>query len=725
MSGAVTAANSLVGSKANDYVGDGGVTALTNGNYVVRSTSWDYFSAVIDAGAVTWGSGTAGVVGAVSTANSLVGSKASDMVGSGVTALTNGNYVVRCPYWDNGLVVDAGAVTWGNGVAGVIGVMSAAKSLVGSTAKDNVGSGGVTALANGNYVVRSPSWANGVVVDAGAATWGSGASGVVGAVSAANSLVGSKTADLISRSGVSALADGNYVVSSTNRASDLVANAGAVTWGDGAAGTVGAVTAINSVLGDVAGGGPTMVFAFDPVNNRLVAGYPAGNHVSLLLTSQTWVPGGTYAWEMSDATGVKGTGWDWLDITGNLTITATNQPPNDPTKQFTIAISGVGAHFDNTKSNSWVIATASDSVIQFNASKFIVTTTGFTPGLNEGTFSVLLRDKSVVLLFTPATPPPPCSDITTSTAALEGAVMVMTFINASGLSSVQALVLDNCAITGRQYSEPAAATNAGTAISGNIELNARTTLLGTTKKVVLWAAKITAGENNAAVNVLALDTCGRGKSFDPVITELRVTLDQPVQQRFTGLLSAERYLQVINGTPGLQWLTVNLNGHVFRLDPLAAGQTVSADLSAAMNEGDANVVVLTGFGEMGASAWVLITDQAVGDLVQLSEVVELALALSGNQVVLSWPEALAGWQLQASETLVGGWTDVPTTPMIANGYQTVSLAQSNQPQFFRLRKASGAAASAPTAASVKATGGTLAPTETLQPTKSTYDRLSW
>jgi hypothetical protein len=436
----------------------------------------------------------------------------------------------------------------------------------------------------------------------------------------------------------------------------------------------------------------------------------------------TWAPGGTYAWEMSDATGIKGVGWTWLDILGDLTVTATNKP--DDSQKFTIIISGDGANFDNTKSNSWIIATASVAVSGFNANKFILTTNGFPHDLNSGTFSVLLQDKSVVLLFTPATPPPPCSDITTPTAAVEGVVMVMTFINASGLSSVQALVLDNCAITGRQYSESAAATNTGTAISGNIELNARNTLLGTTKKVVLWAAKVTPGEP-AAVNVLALDTCGRGKSFDPVITTLTVTSGNRVQQRFAGLLSAERYLQVINGTPGLQWLEVNLNGHIFRLNPLAAGQSVAADLAPAMNEGDANVVVLTGYGDTGASALVLITDQPAGNLVQLPEVAELALALSGNRVAISWPEARAGWQLQASATLAGGWTDVPTTPMIANGYQTVSLAQRDQPQFFRLRKASGAAASAPTAASVKATGGTLSPTETLQPKKRTYDRLSW
>ncbi len=90
---------------------------------------------------MTWGSGTTGVSGAVSSANSLVGSTANDQVGNGgVTALTNGNYVVSSPIWDNGAVTNAGAVTWGSGTTGMSGVVSSANSLVGSTASDQVGS---------------------------------------------------------------------------------------------------------------------------------------------------------------------------------------------------------------------------------------------------------------------------------------------------------------------------------------------------------------------------------------------------------------------------------------------------------------------------------------------------------------------------------------------------------------------------------------------------------
>src|SRR5262249_27543543 len=152
-----SSANSLIGSTASDNVGNPGVTALTNGNYVVRSTNWDN-GAVSNAGAVTWVSGTVGASAVVSTGNSLVGSTAGDGVGSGgVTALTNGNYVVRSPVWDNGAVCNAGAATWGSGTARGTAALSSANSLVGSTASDQVGSVGVTALTNGNYVVRSPS----------------------------------------------------------------------------------------------------------------------------------------------------------------------------------------------------------------------------------------------------------------------------------------------------------------------------------------------------------------------------------------------------------------------------------------------------------------------------------------------------------------------------------------------------------------------------------------
>ena len=56
-----------------------------------------------------------------------------------MTALSNGHYVVSSPFWDIGAVADAGAVTWGDGTSGVTGAVTVTNSLVGSQAGDQVG----------------------------------------------------------------------------------------------------------------------------------------------------------------------------------------------------------------------------------------------------------------------------------------------------------------------------------------------------------------------------------------------------------------------------------------------------------------------------------------------------------------------------------------------------------------------------------------------------------
>src|ERR1041384_2089973 len=191
--------------------------SLANGDYVVRSPNWS-----TSRGAVTWGNGTTGVTGVVSGTNSLVGSTVGDAVsgaGGGVTVLGNGNYVVRSPNWRNGAATNAGAVTWVSGSTTVTGAVSAANSLIGGLANDQIGGGGggggVTVLGNGNYLVRSPSLGKGgALTNVGAVTWGSGTNGVSGTVSETNSLVGSAANDQGGGGGggVTVLGNDNYAV---------------------------------------------------------------------------------------------------------------------------------------------------------------------------------------------------------------------------------------------------------------------------------------------------------------------------------------------------------------------------------------------------------------------------------------------------------------------------------------------------------------------------------
>lgn len=256
LAGEVSAANSLVGSTAGDRVGLRGVKVLNGGNYVVASSEWDN-GALANAGAVTWASAAQGVAGSISALNSLVGSNAGDRVGNsgfdGVFALTNGNYVVSTASWDNGGVTDVGAITWGNGSTGVAGVVGAANSLIGTNTGDSIGSpdgmgGLVVPLSNGHYVVGSQRWNNGGVSDVGAATWCDGTMPTVGMVSAANSLIGTNTNDRVG-SRVIPLTNGHYVVASSSWDDAGLANAGAVTWRNGTGAAAAVVSSANSLVG--------------------------------------------------------------------------------------------------------------------------------------------------------------------------------------------------------------------------------------------------------------------------------------------------------------------------------------------------------------------------------------------------------------------------------------------------------------------------------------------
>jgi len=238
---------------------------------------------VVDAGAVTFGSGLSGITGNVSVSNSLVGTTGDDSVGTGVTALSNGNYVVRSSGWDNGPAVDVGAVTFVLGLNGISGAVSAGNSLIGSTANDRVGISGVAALSNGNYMVRSQTWGNGAVANAGATTFGLGTVGIIGIVSPTNSMVGSTVNDRVGFS-FAELSNGNYVVRSATWDNGLLVDAGAVTLGLAAGSVIGPITSQHSALGIAAGSGGTQVFAYDPFRNQLIVGQPFSNRVVLQRT---------------------------------------------------------------------------------------------------------------------------------------------------------------------------------------------------------------------------------------------------------------------------------------------------------------------------------------------------------------------------------------------------------------------------------------------------------
>ncbi len=194
------------------------VTVLPNGNVLVGASGDDF--AATNAGAVYLFNGLTGAL--ISTLN---GANVGEVLGNAAPTVIGDNFVFARPGWTNGTATSAGAVTWGSGVTGVAGVVSATNSLVGTSANDKIGST-FRSLANGNFLVLTFGWTNGTATSAGALTWVNGTTGLTGVVSATNSLVGSRTSDMTG-SALTALNNGSYVLTSPSWANGTATSAGA------------------------------------------------------------------------------------------------------------------------------------------------------------------------------------------------------------------------------------------------------------------------------------------------------------------------------------------------------------------------------------------------------------------------------------------------------------------------------------------------------------------
>ncbi|MFN8534101.1 MAG: hypothetical protein U0556_11200 [Dehalococcoidia bacterium] len=249
----VTTTNSLVGS----LPGDGILTSATtvgDGNVLVRWANWNG-----GRGAVTWVDGKLGLTGTVSNSNSFVGETIGDRVGSGVSLLGSDRYLLLDSAWNGG----RGAVTIAPSNAPFTGVHTTTNSLMGTNPSDRVGLF-ATSLANGNVIIRSPSWN----ANRGAVTFVLSSTAVLaGQINSANSLVGDDPNDLI---GVSVNEIGqNYAVISGG-------NLAAVTIGSSASGVAGVKSLANSfVASDLADG--QFVFADQISGTQALARLPGWN----------------------------------------------------------------------------------------------------------------------------------------------------------------------------------------------------------------------------------------------------------------------------------------------------------------------------------------------------------------------------------------------------------------------------------------------------------------
>ena len=213
--------STVAGDDLDDRLGSGGVTALANGNFVIASPS-DNVGGVSDAGSVKLFDGATGAP----IGSTVAGDDPGDCLGfgrniepttvdcgflggfpsasGGVITLANGNFVIVSPFDNVGGVVDAGSVKLFNGTTG----LPIGSTVAGDDANDSLGSGGATALANGNFVIVSPSDNVGGVLNAGSVKLFNGTTGApIG-----STIAGDDLNDQLGAGGVTALADSNFVI---------------------------------------------------------------------------------------------------------------------------------------------------------------------------------------------------------------------------------------------------------------------------------------------------------------------------------------------------------------------------------------------------------------------------------------------------------------------------------------------------------------------------------
>ena len=100
---------------------------------------------------------------------------------------------------------------------------------------------------------------------------------------------------------------------------------------------------------------------------------PGNSPGILTVGNSVWNGGGIYNWELASANGTAGTGWDLIDSTGNLTITANSS------NRFIINASTNNASVfnPNVKNASWKIAEFDGGISGFSADAFSINATGF------------------------------------------------------------------------------------------------------------------------------------------------------------------------------------------------------------------------------------------------------------------------------------------------------------------------------------------------------------
>jgi autotransporter-associated beta strand protein len=293
-------------------------------------------------------------------------------------------------------------------------------SNVAATSTVNVA--GTTTVSSGNFTLNGTLGGSGnVIVSSGAALVGNATINNATSLSGGTLGTSGNTLNLLS----TLAASGNNTI-----ATDVRVNvAGTTTISSGTFsvnGTLGDTGAKNVLSGATLAGsgtveGPVAIFG-------TVA--PGNSPGTLTQGATSFEAGGDYNWQVLDATGVAGTGFDTINLlSGNvLTINATSVTKFDINLWSLLSIApdvnGVASNFIDTNSYSWTLVATDQPIVAFAADKFGIFTAanngtdGFANSFT-GTFGVALSGDNTDLMLTYTPIPEP-----SGYAALAGVGMI-------------------------------------------------------------------------------------------------------------------------------------------------------------------------------------------------------------------------------------------------------------------------------------------------------------
>lgn len=385
----ITTASSVNTTIASQLTGANGMSKAGNGTLTLAGSNNYSGTTAINAGTLT-----------IADGNALGSTAQGTTVANGAQLRLNAvgaGFVVG----NENLTISGQGVTTGGALRNAAG-NNTLQGKVTLAANATIGAAGSTSLtldvASGNAIEASNfnltfDGAGTTVVNDGISL-GTGAVTKIGTgrtiLGAANSYSGATTVN----AGVLQVASGGSIASS----STSVNNGGTLD----VAGTAGGV-AVNSG-GTLKGSGT--IGALSIASGGKLA---PGNSTGILNTgSTTFLGGGNYDWEIDTfGGGVVGTNWDFLNITGDLTISANSG------SQFIIDVisllattdtAGSASNFNDGSNYSFAIATASGSINGYAADAFRIDTSAFRNSFT-GTWGTGLSNdgKSLNVIYTAAT----------------------------------------------------------------------------------------------------------------------------------------------------------------------------------------------------------------------------------------------------------------------------------------------------------------------------------